>query len=66
MKQLFRERVVRHWHKLPKVVVESLSLEVSKNHGDRTRGGSQTVGEVGMGWGWTWWYQRRLPALMIL
>ena len=39
MKQLFRERVVRHWHKLPKVVVESLSLEVSKNHGDGTREG---------------------------
>ena len=33
-KKLFSERAVLQWHRLPREVVESLSLELFKNHVD--------------------------------
>ena len=33
-KHFFTERVVKHWNRLPKVMVESLSLDEFKNHLD--------------------------------
>ena len=53
-KNIFFERVVLHCNRLPRKVVESLSLEVLKNHVDvapRICIASMVV----MDWSWTRW-----------
>jgi len=45
-KNFFSERVVRHWKWLPREVMDPLSREVFKRHGDVA---VRVVGMVGMG-----------------
>ena len=49
----FSERVIMHWHRLPREVTESPSMEAFKNHGDVALR-DVVSGHGGMGWAWTW------------
>ena len=50
-KNFFSEGVITHWHRLPREVVGSPSLEVFMSHGDVAL---RDVGSRhgGVGWGW--------------
>jgi len=56
----FYSEVVRYWHRLLRVVVESPSLKVFQNHGDVAlkdvvigqKATDVISGHGGMGWGW--------------
>ena len=51
----FSQRVAVHCHRLQREVIESLSLEVFKNHGDMAlRDVVMSMVGVGWGWGWSW------------
>lgn len=53
-----------HWHRQLRAVVESLFLEVSKNHGDVALG-DEVSEHSGMSWGWACRSEKSLPILMI-
>ena len=57
------ERAVMHWHRLPREVGESLSMEMFQNRGDVARG-DVVCDHGGVGWAWGMW--RSSPTFMIL
>jgi len=48
---MFLLRVISHWSRLPREVVDSPSLELFKNSGDVSLR-DVASGHGGMGWGW--------------
>ena len=51
IRKIFSERPARLWHRLPREVVGSLSLQVFRNHGDVALR-DMVSGYAGMNWGW--------------
>ena len=57
----FSQRAVMQWHRLHREMVESLSMQVFKNHADVAL--SDVVsGHGGVGWGWAWGSWRYFPT----
>jgi len=57
-KKFFSKRVIRHWYRLPRVVVGSTSLEMFRNDGGVALR-NVVSGHGRMGWSWSWlsWLQ---------
>ena len=59
-KKIFSKTAVRQWHRLPREVVESPSLEVFKNRVDVALM-DVVSGHGGVGWSWAWGSWRSFP-----
>ena len=59
------ERAVMNWHRLPRKVVGSPSLDLFRAVG-MWHWVMWALGMVGLGWGWAWGHERSFPAWTIL